>query len=634
MATAKRGIKRRKDDYTNEQFGRGDSNMPQDDYTINDKLCRVNLVRPSAEGLLVFRPWNQLDYNDPENNLLPGRVSTHDRGQGLWMRRMRCASFVGIDSKFGGRKITFLICRHGDKTAQSSTPYPVLYNAAKRAHTENKFACGRAWDGDWNKLLEGGKNRGADLPAPTCKWFTQAEVYRNGDKDYLDERTSPLGADPGDDLTMVQLPSGAGESIMSVLALRKEQVPEGIDLEKRPAAAFVYGDPCGFFNAKTRTVKGGLFFTLWNPKRNRAWVPPDDNHSWDGKISDMQGYEVWVSKTYKYNGMEIRPDLDTARVEEIFRKWQFWLPDADDTTKDDGILCVLPVEQQALLLAQAFKPVPNLLRFAWAEHEDDFLTADVQAVLNSRSQVTRPGLAGEDMPEDGVDEDKVAAGKSATKTDKLAERRKVKTAAQNPPFEDDEFADDADDDKTADVESDEQETEDVDEFDDETDAVDEAPADETDEEDDEEDDNIMDEFADVSDNLEEDEDEGDAEAETDEAETDEADEEPEQVVCAACKGKGKSTKGKKCIPCDGTGLIDKPDASESDDDNYGFDNANAESFEEDGEPEADFDPEEVVDKTKKAMQASLAAATGRASKPKKAPAAPPAKGSGKKGKKK
>lgn len=67
------------------------------------------------------------------------------------------------------------------------------------------------------------------------------------------------------------------------------------------------------------------------------------------------------------------------------------------------------------------------------------------------------------------------------------------------------------------------------------------------------------EYEDEDDDLEEDEDEDEDEEEIEEEDADEDDEEedeidiPEEERCVACSGTGKSSKGTKCKPCDGTG---------------------------------------------------------------------------------
>lgn len=65
------------------------------------------------------------------------------------------------------------------------------------------------------------------------------------------------------------------------------------------------------------------------------------------------------------------------------------------------------------------------------------------------------------------------------------------------------------------------------------------------------------EYEDEDDDLEEDEDEDEEEIEEEDADEDDEEEDeidiPEEERCVACSGTGKSSKGTKCKPCDGTG---------------------------------------------------------------------------------
>ena len=158
------GIKKRKeDDYSNEQYGKDDSLIPRDDRCVNDKLCRVNVVRPRfKEGPLVFRPWPALDANDPEHKLKPGRISANERGQSRWLVRVPIANYVGLDEE-GCEQSTFVLYRPGDKKAKAKELYQEFFRACYNAHDAGNFGEGRDWLGSWNRYMKGAKNKGAAI---------------------------------------------------------------------------------------------------------------------------------------------------------------------------------------------------------------------------------------------------------------------------------------------------------------------------------------------------------------------------------------------------------------------------------------------------------------------------------------
>ena len=94
---------------------------------------------------------------------------------------------------------------------------------------------------------------------------------------------------------------------------------------------------------------------------------------------------------------------------------------------------------------------------------------------------------------------------------------------------------------------------------------------------------------------EEDFDEEDDEDEDDEDEDDEEDEIPEGMIeCVACEGSGKSSKGKKCVPCKGKGYLpdDEDEEEDFDDEDEDEDEDEEDDIDENEEEEDDFDDED------------------------------------------
>lgn len=596
----RRGIKpRTADDYTNEAFGQSDSNIWAGDYTLNVKVCRMNVIRPRAkEGIMVARFWPSMDYAHPESKLERGRTSADPRGQGHWIRRMPAASYIGVND---GRceKCTFLLYKPGDQEAKAADPYRALYFAADAAHKAGSFANGRQWDPEWTKLLLGKKNEGPALSRPGAIWFAQGECYLNGEKDYLEDRERPLGGDPDDDLVVFQFPVSVGDAMFEILDIEKKKGFDG-DPEKDPAGPYLLGDPCGVHLRKEGIVKGGLFFTIWNPKRYRFKPPEKTIHSWDGKVAKVQGYEAMARRQYLHESDTFTPDLDPDRTANVFDKSQFWY--GDDTGEEQGLLRLLTVDEKFELIFKAFKTVPKLLQFAFADRWDD-IPEKAKAVLSERVQAASPGLPGE------TDEDEDDADVPPSKREKAGKGKKGKkdpTQAVETEGDDDvnEFDDDA---KPADADVDEDADEDEDEDTETTTDADDEDADDDEDEDVDDDESEDDEDAESDEDEDDDDDEDDDE--DDEfagADVDEDDDEDEDE--------------------------DEDDESDEDEDEDDESDADDESDEdEDATPPAaaqDFDPEQEASAKEKEMAEKMgrsqAAAEGRGKKRDKAPqAAPP-----------
>jgi len=594
-----RGLKpRSRDTYTNEQYGRQDSSLPPDDLTINERCCRVNLLRPRYnEGIMVFRAWPALLPEDPENMLENGRVTPNDRGQGNWIRRMPTADYIGLPDG-DCEKATFILYRPGDKPARQRNPYRLFYFACKAANDAGEFGNGRAWDSKWNKLMKGSKKGGAAIQRPKNRWFIQGEVYVNGDKDYMEDRELPLGADEDDDLTIIQLPDSGGENIMGLLDVRKK-VWDG-DEEAIPSLPFVYGDPCGIFDPEAGVVNGGLLMTIFNPKKVKSIKK---HTSWDGKIADVQGYEAAVAKSFKHDGEVYRADLDAERTLRVFEKWQFWMPDPDQEDPDpaDGILYVMPEEEQCLRIARAFKKIPKLLRFAWADHPE-FFTEEVKAVLAERVTAAMPGSDDEDLEpdeDDGLGEDDEFEEAAEPAKDKKKRRTKKDVTATPTADDDDEF------DEAEDVEESGEAEEGDDEFESDETEEGEAEAEEGDDEFDEDEgeaEEVDDEEGDGEDEFDADadgepEDEGEAEAEEG-GDDDEFTEDEE--------GGGDE---------DGEGEeLDESEYFQDDDPGDEDDGEGEDEFEEDNSDSDEFNPEEEASQKEQEMEKSMEKATGRSGK--------------------
>ena len=385
-----RGLKpRTKDTYSNEAHGMGDSSLPMNDHTINTRTCKVNLIRPNAKkGPMIFRPWPALDYADP-SQLERGRISAKSTGLGHFIRRQAAAVFAGRSDGVCEKHTWLLYDPSATEEEKKNNPYDVLYWKCWRAEDSGKFASGKSWDAEWNKILKGSQKdggTGADLSRPTGLYFMQGELYANGDKDYLSDRDLPLGAAQNDDLVVVQLSQGAGMNLFKLFSQERKEF-DG-DEDTNPAIRYRLGDPCGI-PQKDGSVKGGWFLHIWHPGKFKAFKPAKPAFSsWNGEITaGKQGYEIYGSKEMPVDGKVIGPSLSVERAEVVKNKWQYWTPSDDGSQQ--GLLYIPSQDEQCLLVAKCFRTMPGMIQQAWADHPE-FFTDDVKAVLRNRTQVVIP----------------------------------------------------------------------------------------------------------------------------------------------------------------------------------------------------------------------------------------------------
>ena len=543
MAT-KRLAARKPADYDSRVHGRRETNIPQDDHTINEGICPVNLLRPRYDdGPMYFIPFKHPSYEDPENMLQPGRTAPEPGAYSHWLIRMEVAAYIGLPDC---TKHSFNLRHPADKEAKKGNPYRELYFAAAQAHDNGQFGNGKKWDSSWNKFLKGSKKSGgAALSRPTAKYFVQGAVFCNGDRDYMEgDRELPFGLAQGDDLTVIQIPVSAGQGIIKLLDIEKDQY-EG-NGEDDPSAPFKWGDPTGRFKKKARTISGCKVFCIYNPKKTKI----KQDTSFSGEFKEIQGYEAAIKEAYKAGGQVLFDgNLETKQVDFIFEHAQFWFDDEDSGTK--GLLRIAPVEQQALWVAQAFKSAPKLIAFAWSEQEG-LMTDEVKAVLAARVSAVVPG---EDDDDDDDEDDE-------TPKRKVKKDPSAKAGKKAKPEADDEDDDEDDEEETSkkgkkpakgkkakDEEDEEDEFEDDEDSDDDSDddeEEDEKPAKKgkskkpaaEDDEEEEDDDSEDDDSDDEDDEEEEDDDEDDekpakkgkkpAAKDDDEEEDDEDDEEEDE----------------------------------------------------------------------------------------------------------
>lgn len=407
--------------YENSSHGDWGSMLPRDDRTINTSLCKVNMIRPKfKEGPTTVRPWPALDYADP-SKLVPGFKHADGHGQNIWVVSCPAVKFVGLPT---GSQFTFLLYPphlvDANPALKDENPYVILYNACANACEAGDFGPGRLWNPYWTKLLKRAKGQvGTPLPKPNRIAFMQGEVYVAGDKDFiaLKDRGVPLGGHEKDDLVVLQFSGSSFISLLDLLDTEKAPVPAG-DFTKQPWLKSQFGDPTGLPQADG-SVKGGLFVHFFNPNKAKivdgqikvrlkdgkvvqknvklvkasGQTYQKERTTWDGKIKDMQGYEIAVTSSYKDESQQIHaPDMDAARAERVRDHFQFWWDDENDPN-EKGLLRIPCVEEQCRYMAQGLAgvtEVDKLFRFAWGDHTE-FFNDEINGILRARRVAVMPG---------------------------------------------------------------------------------------------------------------------------------------------------------------------------------------------------------------------------------------------------
>jgi len=443
---------------------------PKGDFSINPKLknVRFDRLRCYKNGKTVIRIWNMLDPENPSDALLNGRLSAVDMA-GLGGMSISepayCVQYAGINKDTIGNYLSrpedaepcsYIIARSKASVYEGvgfwDEPYVKLYVTAKKARDTGEFGHGRAWDPKWNALMTNKENPA--LGPFKQRHFVVCSVYENGPsldltREHIEYRKSgkdvskdiarngiPLGEGPEDPLVILQLPISAGKKLLQLCCAEKQDW-EG-DENVNPSVMFKYGDPCGHFDASSGIVKGGVFFTLYNPEK----VEIEKNSTFRGILNpQVVEYEAAVSKVYEGPNGKLTADLSKEQVDNILSKHLFFWKESSADPEDSYLLHEPTIEERCLLIAKAYKQVPKLLEFCWMSNPEYLNFDSVQTVLKNRKAVLvqKPDMDDEEEDEDDVEEEVVQTTTPATKTKTTKKADKPKSAADLvDEFEDDE----------------------------------------------------------------------------------------------------------------------------------------------------------------------------------------------------
>lgn len=433
---------------------------PKGDFSINPKLknVRFDRLRCYKQGKTVIRIWNMLDPENPSDALLNGRLSAVDMA-GLGGMSISepayCVQYAGIHKDTLGNYLarpedaeqcSYIIARSKSSVYEGVSfwdePYVKLYVTAKKARDTGEFGHGRAWDPKWNALMSG---QNPALGSFKQRHFVVCSVYENGSaldltREHVEYRKNgkdvvkdiprngvPLGEAADDPLIVLQLPISAGKKVLQLCCAEKQDW-EG-DENVNPSVMFKYGDPCGRFDAASGTVKGGVFFTLYNPEK----IEIAKNSTFRGILNpQVVEYEAAVSKVYDGPNGKLTADLSKEQVDNVLSKHLFFWKESNSDPEDSYLLHEPSIEERCVLIVKAFKQVPKLLEFCWMSNPEYLNFDSVQAVLKNRKVVSvqKPELDEEDEEEDDEVEEEVEAVAPPAKTKKTSTKPSAaKTAA-------------------------------------------------------------------------------------------------------------------------------------------------------------------------------------------------------------
>ena len=393
--------------------------VPRGNYFLNPGIQNVRLFFPkiSQEGKLVLRFWPMLDPENPDSNLLQGRLSADDYA-GLGGMSISepayTANFVGISKDSGYKfvnddddieRCSYIIARSKAQKVEGyefwDLPYVRLYVAAKKARDTGKFGRTGTWNSQWNELMPGIRKMPA-MPGFKKQFFGVASVAENGPRLNLQrehiEYTKDgkkvvedhprngvmLGDAPDDPLIVVPLTISAGNSILKLCNARKEDWSG--DEVANPAVCFKYGDPTGRYNPQTNTVEGGVFFTVFDPDVMK--ITKNSTYVEGQQETTVTTYAAAVSKAIAgLDGKPVRATMSPEQTDNVFNKHLFFWRDSKTDPADSFLLHQPTIEERCVLIAKAFKAVPDLLELCWMS-SPEFLEFDsVKGILGNRTSV-------------------------------------------------------------------------------------------------------------------------------------------------------------------------------------------------------------------------------------------------------
>lgn len=265
---------------------------------------------------------------------------------GDWIRKYN--GFVGA----GNSRVTALTSdpSFGEIATAAPRPIALLREAIRRAKRLKVERPG------WSSLLEGGNNRGAELPPITDLYLVQAGMFMQGAKNYMQ---APKGLTPDSNTVVFMLTKTAGEALINAINEAYTRDP----------------------NFDPVAINRGAFATIYNlaegdPRQQNQPIAPAriDPGNWSNRgAATAKGYGCFVDMTF--GGLS--PEL-TAIANQVEAKVKLW----------DEILWIPTPEEEAQLIADEYPA--DLCMYAWENHPE-WITDKIRQKAAASSHLAVPG---------------------------------------------------------------------------------------------------------------------------------------------------------------------------------------------------------------------------------------------------
>ena len=393
--------------------------MPNDfRFNRNFPDLRPVRVRCYERGQTTFRIWPMLNPDNPTESLLPGRVSPADTAGlgGLSIEGTREANMIGLrDPQTNYSLENTAVCSYiiAPANAQeiegipiAEEPYMLMQKVAHQAKKQFDQSSARGvWNMRWSAYvadLPGQKFSTKMVPPPVTKYHAVCTIFENGpemtqsveyvkksatERETLPRGGFPYGLRPDDPLYLLEMSATAASHILKLFSIFKPGVT-GSTRAQNPADLFLHGEPAGIYDPATRTLRGGKFITIHNTD---IVLRPEGIEPYSSSMDlprtgkqERSTYHVAISDGYVYNGRQIGPDLPAEMTQRIFDKHGYFYASPEDTSDDVFMLNLMSIEERCVLIAKAYSPDPEFVRFCWRACPQYLAYDSVNAILQAR----------------------------------------------------------------------------------------------------------------------------------------------------------------------------------------------------------------------------------------------------------
>lgn len=305
---------------------------------LNQKECLIVRILPARgeDGKPV-----SYRYSEEESNFTD------------WIRSYPCARSFGLQQ----RRTIILRDPSLETATEEPHPYIVLERTISQAKKHGTLPSEVA------RVL-GMYSNFEPLRPPVRMGYALCLVYAANGEWYCSKDHPPRGWRPDDPLHVLELPTSA--LVQLELALNAVKDPD----------AAARGDwNRGFVCGDITDVNGGAFLCFYDPK-SRIAIPRELkdivwNSEEQGRSLDMaRYYALVVARKLSVGGVEISPKVSN------------WKTMASSVPNLGDVIRILSHAEAAEVIAQAFAPCPEFLRFGWHSYRQ-FFTPRVRQILQS-----------------------------------------------------------------------------------------------------------------------------------------------------------------------------------------------------------------------------------------------------------